>query len=222
MAGMVRERPIAVEPEIKPLKMQSLKRLCLNFGLKRYGPSFMAKFVQHSSRKLQAPQDLIDEARALQKELCAEIDYILKRRYPSQLIHEPPAQPINALVQEIVQKRRLELLAMVNARYFACLGWPAITLLAGAGYFGSVKLLLDSGADANAKNFLLRTPLICAAKCGRVEIVQILLEAGVDLECKDACKYDALRHARESNHQLIATMIQQKIENNNTLLAHQG
>lgn len=217
MTGMVRERPIVVQPEIKPLKMVSLKRLCFNFGLKRYGQTFMAKFVELSSRKLQAPQDLLDEAERIKKELCGEIDTILKRRYPSQLIHEPPAQPINALVHEIAQKQRMELLAVVNARYFACLGWPAITLLAGAGYFKGVKILLDAGANPNAKNFLLRTPLMCAAKSGRLEIVELLLERDIDLVCQDACKYDAMRHARESGHELIATMIKQRIENSNAL-----
>ncbi len=48
------------------------------------------------------------------------------------------------------------------------LKWPAITSLAAAGYLGAVKILLDAGADINARNFYKRTPLICAARNGQL------------------------------------------------------
>ncbi|XP_077046055.1 protein phosphatase 1 regulatory subunit 16A isoform X2 [Agelaius phoeniceus] len=43
------------------------------------------------------------------------------------------------------------------------------------------RLLLDSGADANARDAELWTPLHAAATCGHLRLVQLLLHSGADL-----------------------------------------
>ncbi|XP_054374459.1 protein phosphatase 1 regulatory subunit 16A isoform X4 [Molothrus ater] len=44
-----------------------------------------------------------------------------------------------------------------------------------------VRLLLDAGADANARDAELWTPLHAAATCGHLRLVQLLLQRGADL-----------------------------------------
>ena len=44
-----------------------------------------------------------------------------------------------------------------------------------------VKLLLDRGADVNAKTATGITPLIAAASVGDADIVKLLLEKGTDV-----------------------------------------
>lgn len=41
-----------------------------------------------------------------------------------------------------------------------------------------VELLLNNGAEVNAKDAIGETPLSCAARCGHVEIAQLLKKAG--------------------------------------------
>ena len=44
-----------------------------------------------------------------------------------------------------------------------------------------VQLLIDAGADVEAQNRLGRAPLHCACEIGELDIVQMLVEAGVDV-----------------------------------------
>lgn len=67
------------------------------------------------------------------------------------------------------------------------------------GDFETVKKLIDMGADVNAKSNGL-TPLMYAAKFNRVEILNLLIEKGVNLKAKDSKKgYTALKFAELSN-----------------------
>ena len=67
------------------------------------------------------------------------------------------------------------------------------------GDFETVKKLIDMGADVNAKSNGL-TPLMYAAKYNRVEILNLLIEKGVNLKAKDSKKgFTALKFAELSN-----------------------
>lgn len=51
---------------------------------------------------------------------------------------------------------------------------------------GSAKLLLDNGADANAVDYDLRTPLHCAALVGDTAVITMLLNHGADIDASGA------------------------------------
>lgn len=72
--------------------------------------------------------------------------------------------------------------------------------LAKAGHLGSLKVLLDNGADVNALSENGQTPLLYALKAGKRAdmdlICQTLLDAGADATIKDARGRSALDIAR--------------------------
>jgi len=57
---------------------------------------------------------------------------------------------------------------------------------------GSVRLLLESGADIEAKDKGGRTALMAAAGWGRGWIIKILLDQGAHIEAKDNQGFTAL------------------------------
>ena len=52
--------------------------------------------------------------------------------------------------------------------------------------------LICHGADVNAKNKALETPIMFAAKHNYVEIIQLLLKHGANVNAKDDDNYTAL------------------------------
>jgi len=57
--------------------------------------------------------------------------------------------------------------------------------VAGVGQVETVKLLIDKGADIEAKSNDGLTALICAAGAGQVETVKLLIDRGADIEAKN-------------------------------------
>ncbi len=53
------------------------------------------------------------------------------------------------------------------------------------GNFDVVSLLIDKGADIEARNFNLWTPLDCAAAHGRPKCTKMLLDAGAPIDPVD-------------------------------------
>lgn len=64
----------------------------------------------------------------------------------------------------------------------ACNSRPSspIADAASAGDAASVASLLHGGGDSNTRNINGFTPLICAAREGRAEIIRMLIESGAD------------------------------------------
>ncbi|EYE97464.1 ankyrin repeat domain-containing protein, partial [Aspergillus ruber CBS 135680] len=54
------------------------------------------------------------------------------------------------------------------------------------GYRDVVGILLQHGANPNAKDLNGRTPLVCAAEYSRVDIIRRLLECGAEFDNRDA------------------------------------
>jgi len=67
-----------------------------------------------------------------------------------------------------------------------------------------VELLINRGADLNAKSLLGMTPLMAAAAIGRVEAIDLLLARGADPTLVDAKSQSALDWAESRGHQAAA------------------
>jgi ankyrin repeat protein len=63
------------------------------------------------------------------------------------------------------------------------------------GQTNAVKLLLDKGADADARNYWLQTPLHVAASLGSIEVVRVLVAGGADLNAQGSGGYTPLDEA---------------------------
>lgn len=74
-------------------------------------------------------------------------------------------------------------------------GYTKTSLLHAACYDGKpeiAELLIELGADVNARERDLRTPLHHAANQGHLEVIDLLVRHGADLEAKDAKGMTAL------------------------------
>lgn len=60
-------------------------------------------------------------------------------------------------------------------------GWTPLMIAVAEGHKDVVRLLIERGANVNARNKLGRTPIMFAARYGYTEIVQLLADAGAEL-----------------------------------------
>jgi uncharacterized protein len=70
-----------------------------------------------------------------------------------------------------------------------------------------VRMLLDAGADPNARSASGGTPLHTAGFTGNVPVTEMLLAAGADPEATDAKGLTPLDHAREKSHPEVAAIL---------------
>jgi hypothetical protein len=70
-----------------------------------------------------------------------------------------------------------------------------------------VKLLIEFGADINAKDVIGSTPLMLATSSSNLEIVKLLLEVGVDINAKSKAGNNALMIASAYKHKDIVTLL---------------
>ena len=71
-------------------------------------------------------------------------------------------------------------------------------------------LLLDHGAEVNARQSGDFTPLQGAAQNGQVEMVQLLLDHGAELNLRSSEGHTALHFAREGNFSAVITLLESK------------
>ncbi len=70
-----------------------------------------------------------------------------------------------------------------------------------------VRMLIDAGADANARSASGGTPLHTAGFTGNAAVAEMLLAAGADPEATDAKGLTPLDHARERSHPEVAALL---------------
>jgi ankyrin repeat protein len=85
-------------------------------------------------------------------------------------------------------------------------GDPPILLAASQNCVDTVRLLLDKGADVNAKDHDGWTPLIKAASGGLTDLARLLLERGADMDVVDKLERTASMYAALPGHEAIAAL----------------
>ena len=90
-------------------------------------------------------------------------------------------------------------------------------LAAVNGHAAVVKLLLQAGADTEAKRIQVpgrlhsgegETALIAASKEGQTAIVELLLEAGANKEAKGKMRKTALDFANDNSHTGVVALLE--------------
>lgn len=88
-------------------------------------------------------------------------------------------------------------------------GWTALFHAVSSGHIATTIFLIKAGARLNiVEPVQYLTPLMEAAACGHLEIVQNLLTQGVDMTCIDTSGNDALKLAHLYGHVEIAQLIE--------------
>ena len=82
----------------------------------------------------------------------------------------------------------------------------ALGLAAQRGYMGTLKTLIEYGANINEPRFRSEVPLIPAAGASQVEAVQYLLDHGLDLSLED-CGARALEEAANMGYDEVVRML---------------
>jgi len=77
------------------------------------------------------------------------------------------------------------------------LGETSLHYLAVENQLAAASLLMDAGADVNARAIFDRTPLHLAAETGAADIARCLLDHGADRAARDACGGTAAEAAAE-------------------------
>ena len=80
------------------------------------------------------------------------------------------------------------------------------------GHVESVQLLIQNGAEINAKDNQQATPLHFAVRSGNYEVVNLLLKNGAKKELKNNANLTPLQYAEMSEHEdfkRISTLLNQ-------------
>ena len=86
-------------------------------------------------------------------------------------------------------------------------GEELLMLAAGLGHVDIVRLMVDSGIDANGRGLKRRTPLMAAAAFDRADVAKALLELGADPQAQDDDNNTALTVAREKGSSKVIPLL---------------
>ncbi|MDJ0632365.1 MAG: sigma-70 family RNA polymerase sigma factor [Xenococcaceae cyanobacterium MO_188.B29] len=127
----------------------------------------------------------------LKPELMNMVENYLEKQRPSQddTFANKVTQTVEAAIdgdKETIQTLIQQDTRLVNSQS-KHIQTTSLHLAAHRGYLDIVKLLIDAGADVNAKegNYSKSTPLHWAAKEGNLQVVKLLVESGAKLNVKD-------------------------------------
>ena len=90
-------------------------------------------------------------------------------------------------------------------------GWTCLILAAYNGHFAICRLLIDKGAQLEAKDSNGGTPLQYASSNGHIEIVRLLCDRGADIEASDEDGWRPLHDAaRECHISVMKELIEER------------
>ncbi|HZM70679.1 MAG TPA: ankyrin repeat domain-containing protein [Candidatus Cryosericum sp.] len=138
-----------------------------------------------------------------------EIFEILLRRGAGVNLFEAAALGLGERAQELLGRDP----HLVNAHSHD--GWTALHLASFFGHRDLAALLLDQGADVNARSRSERfardnTPLHAAAANRHVEVAGLLLERGAEINAKDGSGFTPLALAANSRSDLLMLLLLEK------------
>ena len=103
-------------------------------------------------------------------------------------------------------KRRLDEGADINAKDG---GLTLLIKAATEGYLKTSKLLIQKGADVNARTDEGSSALMAASMAGYTKIVELLLKAGANAKAKNSMGYTAEMYAKEKGYTNIIQALNQ-------------
>ena len=118
--------------------------------------------------------------------------------------------PLIGLCASLDRNETVRLLLGAGANVNAAAPSTGVTALHNAARMGNValaKLLIERGADLEARMKSKATPLMLAARSGSTEAVAILLKSGAKLDATDRTDRTALDYARRKNHPEVVEML---------------
>lgn len=86
-------------------------------------------------------------------------------------------------------------------------GEELLMLAAGLGHVDIVRLMIESGINANGRGLKQRTPLMAAAAFDRPEVVKALLAKGADPAARDEDGNTALAVARDKGNDKVVALL---------------
>ncbi|RLN51169.1 hypothetical protein BBP00_00009937 [Phytophthora kernoviae] len=87
------------------------------------------------------------------------------------------------------------------------MGWTPLIVAAQRGHFNIVTLLVENGAEVNAKTHNGRTALLLAAEEGNLEIVRLLLDSDADVNASGSDEWTPLMMAAYRGHEEIVRLL---------------
>jgi ankyrin repeat protein len=124
--------------------------------------------------------------------------------YPKCPLHHPPLRYVCEKGRVAIARMLLERGAYPDAEVQSTTKTTVLIECSKSGFLEIATLLLDYGANPNAKTTYGSTALIEACKKGHTDIVKLLLNKGVDVNVKTATGTSALTFAlRKGNTQVV-------------------
>ena len=108
-----------------------------------------------------------------------------------------------------VVKRQLDEGADINATDG---GLTLLTKAATEGYLKTAKLLIDKGADINARTNEGSSALMAASMAGYTKIVELLVNAGANAKAKNNMGYTAEMYAKEKGYTNIIQLLNKVVD----------
>lgn len=87
--------------------------------------------------------------------------------------------------------------------------WTPLMAAARLGHVLALQVLIDAGAELEARDLQQRTPLHLAAEAGHLEVVRALVRAGAVLDADDNHRHTAAVFAAQAGHDAVVNLLRE-------------